>query len=42
MFATNSQPAPMAESEGKALLARLSELSYGASVEEDGSIVVRN
>lgn len=42
MFATNSQPAPMAEAEGKALLARLSELSYGASVEEDGSIVVRN
>ncbi len=42
MFATSSQPAPMEEAAGKALLARLSELSYGASVEEDGTIVARN
>ncbi|RED65593.1 CapA family protein [Cohnella lupini] len=42
MFATNSQPAPMEETAGKALLAQLSELSYGASVEEDGTIVARN
>ncbi|BBI34845.1 CapA family protein [Cohnella abietis] len=42
MFATSSQPAPMKEVEGKALLARLSKLSYGASVEEDGTIVARN
>ncbi|MFC4600067.1 CapA family protein [Cohnella hongkongensis] len=41
MFATYSQPAPMAEADGKALLARLSSLSIGASVEEDGSIVAR-
>ncbi|WP_256760067.1 CapA family protein [Cohnella sp. WQ 127256] len=44
LFAKNSQPAPMGELEGKALLARLSELSYdyGASVEEDGKIVARD
>ncbi|WP_239617549.1 CapA family protein [Cohnella mopanensis] len=42
MFATNSQPAPMEDKEGKALLARLSALSYGVSVEEDGTIVARH
>ncbi|TVY00441.1 CapA family protein [Cohnella terricola] len=42
MFAKSSQPAPMGEAEGKQLLARLSTLSFGASVEEDGTIVVRN
>ncbi len=42
MFATNSQPAPMEDAEGKALLARLSSLSIGASVEEDGAIASRN
>jgi len=42
MFANKSQPAPMTDAEGKALLARLSSLSFGASVEEDGSIVARN
>ncbi|XID95488.1 CapA family protein [Paenibacillaceae bacterium WGS1546] len=42
MYAESSQPAPMGEAEGKELLARLSELSFGASVEEDGSIVARN
>jgi poly-gamma-glutamate synthesis protein (capsule biosynthesis protein) len=42
MFAKNSQPAPMEEAERKALLARLSSLSYGAAVEEDGTIVARN
>jgi poly-gamma-glutamate capsule biosynthesis protein CapA/YwtB (metallophosphatase superfamily) len=39
MFATNSQPAPMDAEKGKALLERLSTLSYGAAVKEDGSIV---
>ncbi|MCD9023135.1 CapA family protein [Cohnella silvisoli] len=38
MLATNSQPAPMDETAGKALLARLSTLSFGASVREDGII----
>jgi len=42
MFAKSAQPAPMGEIEGKQLLARLSSLSYGASVEEDGTIVARN
>jgi len=42
MFATRSQPAPMGEAEGKALLARLSSLSIGARVEEDGTIVAKN
>jgi len=42
MFAKSSQPAPMEESAGKALLARLSELSYGAVVREDGTIVAQN
>ncbi|WP_233566710.1 CapA family protein [Cohnella endophytica] len=42
MFATNSQPAPMEESAGKALLARLSTVSYGATVKEDGTIVATN
>lgn len=42
MFATNSQPAPMEASASTALLARLSSLSIGASVEEDGTIVARN
>ncbi|MFB9280175.1 CapA family protein [Cohnella cellulosilytica] len=42
MFATNSQPAPMEDAEGKDLLARLSALSIGASVGEDGAIVARN
>ncbi|MFC5471707.1 CapA family protein [Cohnella suwonensis] len=42
MFAKQSQPAPMEEPEGKALLARLSELSYGAAVGEDGAIVAKN
>jgi poly-gamma-glutamate capsule biosynthesis protein CapA/YwtB (metallophosphatase superfamily) len=42
MFAKDSQPAPMAPEAGKLLLARLSGLSYGASVEEDGSIVAKN
>ncbi|WP_373232855.1 CapA family protein [Cohnella sp.] len=39
MFATNSQPAPMDPVKGKELLKRLSTLSIGAAVEEDGSIV---
>jgi poly-gamma-glutamate capsule biosynthesis protein CapA/YwtB (metallophosphatase superfamily) len=42
MFAVNSQPAPMEADAGKALLARLSTLSFGASVEEDGTIVANN
>lgn len=42
MFAKASQPAPMTPELGKALLARLSGLSYGASVEEDGSIVAQD
>jgi poly-gamma-glutamate capsule biosynthesis protein CapA/YwtB (metallophosphatase superfamily) len=42
MFAMNSQPAPMEAAAGKALLARLSTLSFGASVEEDGMIVANN
>jgi poly-gamma-glutamate capsule biosynthesis protein CapA/YwtB (metallophosphatase superfamily) len=42
MFATNSQPAPMEATAATALLARLSALSIGASVEEDGTIVARN
>ncbi|MFC5405232.1 CapA family protein [Cohnella soli] len=42
MFAKQSQPALMAEPERTALLARLSELSFGASVREDGSIVAKN
>ncbi|WP_372635887.1 CapA family protein [Cohnella sp.] len=42
MFAKNSQPAPMEDAEGKALLARLSSLSIGAAVWEDGAIVARN
>jgi poly-gamma-glutamate synthesis protein (capsule biosynthesis protein) len=42
MFAVNSQPAPMDAAAGKALLARLSTLSFGASVEEDGTIVANN
>jgi poly-gamma-glutamate capsule biosynthesis protein CapA/YwtB (metallophosphatase superfamily) len=42
MFATNSQPAPMEASAATILLARLSALSIGASVEEDGTIVARN
>jgi poly-gamma-glutamate synthesis protein (capsule biosynthesis protein) len=42
MFATSSQPAPMEDAEGKALLKRLSSLSFGAIVKEDGTIVARN
>jgi len=42
MFAKLSQPAPMEDEEGKALLKRLSSLSIGASVKEDGSIVAQN
>jgi hypothetical protein len=42
MFATQSQPAPMEDAAGKALLARLSSLSFGASVEEDGTIVAKH
>lgn len=42
MFAKSSQPAPMEDAEGKALLARLSSLSIRAAVEEDGAIVARN
>lgn len=42
MFAKASQPAPMTPEAGKELLSRLSRLSYGASVEEDGSIVAKN
>ncbi|TFE31584.1 CapA family protein [Cohnella luojiensis] len=42
MFSKNSQPAPMDDVAAKALLARLSTLSYGASVEEDGKIVAQN
>ncbi len=42
MFATNSQPAPMEATASKELLARLSALSYGASVKEDGTIVAQN
>jgi poly-gamma-glutamate capsule biosynthesis protein CapA/YwtB (metallophosphatase superfamily) len=41
MFATNSQPAPMEDTAGKALLARVSALSIKASVEEDGTIVAK-
>jgi poly-gamma-glutamate capsule biosynthesis protein CapA/YwtB (metallophosphatase superfamily) len=41
MFATYSQPAPMEEAAGKALLARVSALSIDASVEEDGTIVAK-
>jgi poly-gamma-glutamate capsule biosynthesis protein CapA/YwtB (metallophosphatase superfamily) len=41
MLATYSQPAPMEDAAGKALLARLSALSFGASVEEDGTIVAK-
>lgn len=39
MFATNSQPAPMDAVKGNELLERLSALSFGATVKEDGSIV---
>lgn len=42
MFATNSQPAPMEATAAAALLARLSALSIGATVEEDGTIAARN
>jgi poly-gamma-glutamate capsule biosynthesis protein CapA/YwtB (metallophosphatase superfamily) len=42
MLAKNSQPAPMEAAEGQALLARLSELSIGASVKEDGTIVANH
>jgi poly-gamma-glutamate capsule biosynthesis protein CapA/YwtB (metallophosphatase superfamily) len=41
MYATNSQPAPMEDAAGKVLLARLSSLSFGVSVEEDGTIVAK-
>ncbi|KIL37711.1 hypothetical protein SD71_00500 [Cohnella kolymensis] len=42
MFANASQPAPMAPAAAQQLLANLSRLSYGASVEEDGRIVAKN
>lgn len=39
MISKLAQPVPMDEQTGKALLARLSDISYGASVKEDGAIV---
>lgn len=42
MFATNSQPAPMDALKGKELLERLSSLSFGATVEEDGTVVANH
>lgn len=39
MLSKLAQPAPMDEQTGKALLARLSGISFGVSVKEDGTIV---
>ncbi len=39
MIAKLAQPKPMDAETGKALLARLSSISFGATVEEDGTIV---
>jgi len=39
MIAKLAQPAPMDAETGKALLARLSSISFASKVEEDGTIV---
>lgn len=39
MISKLAQPVPMDEQTGKALMARLSGISYGASIKEDGTIV---
>ncbi len=42
MIAKLARPAPMDEPTGKALLARLSRISFASSVKEDGTIVASN
>lgn len=42
MIAKLAQPAPMDAETGKALLARLSSISFAAAVEEDGAIVANS